>query len=365
MARTLFKTAALWLALTLPLPALAITPYELVSKVQENQGKVSFQGLRIQKLVRQTENYHAAMRVHHKDSSNLRVVIEDPGKLTNVNMWLKENRATVFFPDENLLFRNDNPSGASEVTATILGQIATDTDLLYKNYNLSIVDPDRLAQQALPIAIAGRDCHVVDITPKDGFYVPGHRYWVAKDNFQIMREDRAWGIGIDPYFKSYYEDFAPTGTLQLEQRIPRDTNSVELKTGSKENAFVFYKSVADAEKALGSKLATPTVLPQGFKLAGVEVSIFYGTRMVLVSYTDGLNWLYVRYRPAPNMWVTLLAGAYATKLVDKFMELAIQSPYNYHGAEKGDFIIFSYGDLYPEQLKKVTESIQLQTTASR
>ncbi len=360
MPKMLVKAAACWLALSFP--ALAITPLELMDKVQANQGRVSFQGLRVQKLVRQSDTYNASMRVHYRDGKNYRVVIEDPGKLTNVNLWLKENRASVYFPDENLLFKNDNASGASEVSSTILGEITTAPDLMFKNYNLSVLRDEQVQTWNLPVAVAGRACHVLDITPKGGYYVPGHRFWIAKDNFQIMREDRSWGYGADPYFKSYYEDFAPTGTLELEQRIPRDINAVELKSTSRENSFVFYKTVAEAEKAIGAKLPTPAVLPQGFGLHGVEVSIFYGTRMVLLSYTDGMNWMFTRYRPSPNLWVTLVAGAYAAKLVDKFMELTIQSPYNYYGSEKGEFILFTYGDLYPEQLQKVGDSLQLQAT---
>ncbi|MBM3266082.1 MAG: hypothetical protein FJZ01_00410 [Candidatus Sericytochromatia bacterium] len=364
MARTVLKAVAIWLALAIP--AMAITPYDLVTNVRQNQGKVSFQGLRTQKLTRQADSYHAAMRVHYRDAKNLRVIIEDPGKLTNVNLWLKENRASVYFPDENLLFRNDNPSGANEVTATILGEITTNPDLLYRNYMLTVMTPEALQKESLPSAIAGRDCHVLDIIPKGGFYVPGHRYWIAKDNHQIMREDRTWAIGIEPYFQSQYTEFTPTGTLDLEQRVPRDINQIELKTGSRENAFVFYKTIAEAEKAIGGKLATPGNVPPAFVLHGVEVSTFYATQMVLISYTDGLNWLYVRYRPADNLWVTLLAGAFAAKLADKFMELAIQSPYNYYGVAKGEkkeFAVFTYGDLYPEQLQKVGDSMQLQTAS--
>ncbi len=364
MARTLIKAVALWLALAVP--AVAVTPLDLITSVRQNQGKVSFQGLRTQKLVRQSDTYRAAMRVHYRDERNLRVIIEDPGKLTNVNLWLKENRATVYFPDENLLFRNDNPSGANEVTATILGEITTNPELLFKNYMASVMKPEELQKWNLPATIAGRDCHVLDVIPRGGFYVPGHRYWIARDNFQILREDRAWGIGTDPYFQSEYSEFSPTGSVDLEQRIPRDINQIELKTGSKENAFVFYRSIAEAERAIGSKLATPAIVPPAFGLHGVEVSTFYGTQMVLISYTDGLNWLYVRYRPADNIWVTLLAGAFAAKLVDKFMELAIQSPYNYYGVAKGDkkeFAVFTYGDLYPEQLQKVGDSLHLQTAS--
>lgn len=248
----------------------------------------------------------------------------------------------------------------------MLGEITTNPDLLFKNYDLKHLGPEALKAEKLAAAVAGRDCFVLDVVAKGGYHVPGHRYWIARDTYQIMREDRTWGSDFNPYFSSEYSEFAQTGSLELEQPIPRDINEIELKTGSRENAFAFYRSLQDAERAAGAKLATPQFLPAGFALHGVELSTFYGNQAVLVSYTDGLNWLYVRYKSVDNLWVTLLAGAFAAKLAEKFNELLFQSPYNYYGTAKGarkEIAVYAYGDLYPDQLQKVGDSMQIQTAS--
>ncbi|MBU6429466.1 MAG: hypothetical protein KGR26_10675, partial [Cyanobacteria bacterium REEB65] len=127
---------------------------------------------------------------------------------------------------------------------------------------------------------------------------------------------------------------------------------------------VTYQTVTEAERALGHPVALPAFVPAGFALYSIEVPIFYRTPMMLLSYTDGANWLYVQYRPKPTLWVTLLAGSFAVQLVEKFQELSFQAPYNYFGTEQGDDIVFTYGDLYPDQLQRVANSLQL-ASASR
>ncbi|MBI6545466.1 MAG: hypothetical protein HY692_01650 [Cyanobacteria bacterium NC_groundwater_1444_Ag_S-0.65um_54_12] len=351
------KIIVVWLMLLEP--ASAITPLELVEQIQQHQGKVSFAGRRVQLLTRQTLSLRATMQVAYQDDQNYRVVILDPGKLANVNLWLKENRANIYFPAENLLFSNDNPSGATEFTATILGQITTNPDLLYRNYDLQVYSEETSKASSLVTQAAGRDCYILNVTPKSGYLVPGHRYWIAKDNFQILREERTWGADLPPYFQSFYDEFVPTRELDLAVRVVPDVNVVELKANSRDNSFVTYRTVPEAEKVLGASLWQPTFLPAGFALHGIQLPILYGSRMTLLSYTDGVNWLYVQYRAKPNLWVTLLAGAFALKLVAKFQEISFQAPYNYYGAEKGEVIVFSYGDLYPEELQRVGESLQL------
>ena len=94
--------------------ALAITPYELIQNVNQKQGTLSFEAHRVQTLTRQTVSLKAAMKVAFKDPSNYRVIVEDPGTLADVNIWLHDDQVNIFFPDENLYFHNDNRSGSTE-----------------------------------------------------------------------------------------------------------------------------------------------------------------------------------------------------------------------------------------------------------
>lgn len=361
--RKLFLASAAWLAMAPQ--ALAITPLDLVDAVQQHAGTVSFQGHRIQLLTRQTLNFKAAMEVDYRDAQNYRVDIEKPAKLADVNLWLHHDQVNIYFPDENLYFHNDNESGSTEFASTILGQITADPDLLFANYDLQVYSHAQIAQMGLDPVVSGRPCYILNVAPKgQTFYSrPAHRFWIDRATFQILRETRTWGPQMPPYFDSSYDQFQLTNSLQLTATVPRDVNAIDLKTGSPDNSFVTYKTIADAAKALGHPVAQPTFVPAGFALYSVECPVFYGSATTLLSYTDGANWLFVQYRPQPTLWVTLLAGAYAVKLVEKFQELSFQAPYNYYGAAKSGDTVFTYGDLYPDQLQLVSNSLQLQTAS--
>ena len=153
-----------------------------------------------------------------------------------------------------------------------------------------------------------------------GLPQPAHRFWIARDNWQILKEERTWSPALPPFFQSYYDEFVPTSKLDLDVQVPRDVNAIDMRKGSPDNSFLTYKSVPEAEKALGRPIALPTFMAPGFRLYSVEVPIFFRSEIIMLSYTDGANWLFIQYRPRPSLWVTLLAGAFAVKLVDKFQE---------------------------------------------
>ncbi len=356
--------AAAWLAMAPR--ALAITPLDLVDAVQQHQGTVSFEGHRIQLLTRQNLDFKAVLQIDYKNERNYRVDILQPAKLADVNLWLRHDRVNIYFPDENLYFHNDNQSGSTEFAATILGQITADPDLLFANYDLDVYNDDQIKSMGLDPVVAGRDCYILNVARKGQvFYsTPAHRFWIDKQTFQILRETRTWGPQIAPYFDSSFDEFELTNQLHLKARVPRDVNAIRLKTGSRNNSFVTYKSLAEAQTAIGQAIEIPSFVPAGFSLYSIEVPIFYGSRTILLSYTDGANWMFVQYRPKPTLWVTLLAGAYAVKLVEKFQELSFQAPYNYYGADKGNDVVFTYGDLYPDVLKRIGDSLQLQPAGS-
>ena len=345
---------AILIAVTVTTPALAApTPLELVRETIDAQGTVPYTGTRIQLLQRQSLKLKAEMRIFYQDQKDYRVTVQAPDTLEGVNLWLKNDHANLFFPAENLLFRNDNPTGSDEAASTIFGQISTDVDLLQRNYSLRILsdaeEPDNI--------VALTPCYVLDAVPLRGYVTPAHRFWISKDTFQIMREDRTWGQGLPPYFSSYFDDYVPTPQVDIDVGLPPSNhNTVELKA-DQQNNFVEYRTVADAEKAIGQQVSLPAYVPAGFKLYAIQFANLFGSRITLLHYTDGLNWLFVSYRPKPNMFLTLMAGAMSLSLVQKLSALSYQAPYNYQGAEKDGQWVYAYGDLYPEDLQKVVNSL--------
>lgn len=354
MNRTLWKAAlAAGLTLTTTVPAWAApAPTELVQRTLAAQGSVAYTGTRIQLLTRQNLNLKATMRIFFQDDRNYRVTVQEPTALNGVNLWMKENRANVFFPAENLLLKNDNPSGSNEAASTIFGLVSANASQLQRNYSLRILSETEVPDQI----VAMTPCYVLEAEPLRGYVTPGHRFWISRDTYQVLKEERTWGKGVTPYFSSYYEDFLPTAQVNTAVGLPATKlNTVQLQQDQK-NSFVAYKSVADAEKALGQKVDLPSYVPAGFQLHSLQFASLFGTRITLLHYTDGLNWMFVSYRPKPNLFLSLMAGAMALSLVDKFSNLSYQAPYNYFGAEKDNQLLYAYGDLYPEDLQRVVNS---------
>lgn len=354
MNRTLWKVAlSAGLTVTLAAPAWAApAPAELVQRTLAAQGSVTYTGTRIQLLTRQNLSLKATMRVFFQNDRNYRVTVQEPTALNGVNLWMKDNRANVFFPAENLLFQNDNPTGSNEAASTIFGLVSANPTLLQRNYSLRILSEAEVPDQI----VAMTPCYVLEVEPLRGYVTPGHRFWISQDSYQVLKEERTWGKGASPYFTSYYEDFLPTSQVNTAVGLPAaKLNTVQLQQDQK-NSFVAYRTVAEAEKALGQKVLLPTYVPGGFQLHSLQFATLFGTRIALLHYTDGINWMFVSYRPKPNMFLTLMAGAMALGLVDKFSNLSYQAPYNYFGAEKDNQLLYAYGDLYPEDLQRVVGS---------
>lgn len=357
MNRTTWSSLGIALAIALPSPAWAIpSPTELVQRTLDAQGSVAYTGTRTQLLTRQNLNLKASLRIFYHDAANYRVAVDEPTGLSGVNLWMKENRANVFFPSENLLFRNDNPSGSNEAASTIFGLVTSDPNLLQRNYTLRLLSDSEEPHDI----VAMTPCYVLDAEPIRGYVTPGHRFWISRETYQVLREDRTWGRGLSPYFSSYFESYVPTSQVDTSVGLPRARYStVELQHDQK-NSFVQFGTVEEAQKALNGKIDLPTYVPAGFRLYSIQVASFFGTHITLLHYTDGLNWMFVSYRPKPNMFLTLMAGAMALSLVDKMSSLCYQAPYNYAGVEKNNQYLYAYGDLYPDDLQKVVNSLGAQ-----
>jgi hypothetical protein len=84
--------------------------------------------------------------------------------------------------------------------------------------------------------------------------------------------------------------------------------------------------------------------------------------LVFLRYDNGLARVVVTYRTKPNFFLTLLAGAFALALVDKISALSYHAPNNYAVIEKGDYLVYAYGDLYVENLKAIANSVPVPTS---
>jgi outer membrane lipoprotein-sorting protein len=329
----------------LPAAAATWTPDQLIDGWVQHQ-QVGFTGNRVQDLARGDMKLHLTGKVIYRDPGNFQISITNPPGMKAMQLALQSHKSQFFFPEERLHFDNDNPA-AREYAESILSHLTDRPDLLRKNYSLLVMGDDITA--LTPTVI-------LDAAPTNGYRTPGRRFWLSKERFQILREERRWASNMEPYFTSYYTDFdfAPAAALKL----PDSTGwrRMILRQGTV-NSFRWYPTMGELNQATGANLPMPSYTPPGFELADVSTGAFYGTQINVMRYTDGLNNLWVMVRPSTNIFVGLIAGQFALSLMKRFQDIVYNLPYNYQMHETNGTWVYAYGDLYPEDLKAVAQSV--------
>ncbi|HEY9721132.1 MAG TPA: hypothetical protein V6D47_03915, partial [Oscillatoriaceae cyanobacterium] len=219
-----------------------------------------------------------------------------------------------------------------------------------QNYNVTLA-PDFDIVALYP-------CYKLTFEPKQGLgpnAPPGRRIWISKETGAILREERYWSRQMPAYFQSAYDSFSTSQTPKIQLTVPRDVSRLKLEEGTP-TSLVRYPSV-QAARAAGKAIYAPTNVPQGFVLKAVDVMSLYGTDIVLLRYTDGLNYMTITYRTKPNAFLTLMAGAFALSLVDKISQLSYHAPNNYAVVDRGDYLVYAYGDLWQDNLTRIAKSV--------
>ncbi len=343
---------------TLVSPAFSqnLSPLEVVNKVSESK-KQSFTGSKLQKVVRQNLRLESKANVEYVNSDNFNITLKNPGGISGIKFATNSGKSVIYFPQEKLSFTDAVPSGGDMITDTVLGKITSDPVLLQKNYDIVMKADDE---------VAGNPTYVIDIRPKSSsksyWTTPARTFWVSKNNFQLLREDRYWADGIEPFFSSQYTDYKPlnySASPNVRIKLPYDVRKVELgaKTDKSETYLESYKSAEALEKKLNEKVILPSYLPDGFKLKEIQVLNFFDTKIFVQKFDDGLNSMFVTYRSKPNFFLTLVAGTFSLDLIHKMSDLSYHAPYNYMSFETKENLVISFGDLYPDDLKKVSSSV--------
>lgn len=343
----------LFLTTILALPATAATPTaeQLVDGWRRHKA-TSFTGKRAQDLARGDMKLHLKGQVTYRDPGNFQIRIVEPSSMSAMQLALRDGKSQFFFPEERLHFDNDNPA-AREYAESILSHLTDRPDLLQKNYSLMVMGTDITALTPT---------YILDAAPFNGYRTPGRRFWLSRDEYQILREERRWAANLDPYFTSYYSDFQVTPGATLNLPEAKDWRQMTLRAGTT-NFFRWFPSMAEMQSAMNTRVPTPAFIPPGFELTDVSRGTFYGATMTTVRYTDGLNNFWVMSRPKTNVFVGLIAGQYAIGLMKKFQEIVYHLPYNYYMYETGDQWVYAYGDLYPSDLEAVAKSLPQPTSS--
>jgi hypothetical protein len=325
---------------------------EVLALIARHEGRQRFKGVRVQQCVRQDMVLDARAKVDHLDGQNYQIALTGPKELVGLNLLLEQNHITAFFPREALLFQSDVPVAAEEVRDLVMGRFTTDPQALQRHYRLTVA--------AEPDIVALYPCWRVTAEPAGGYgpeSPPGRRFWVAKETGLVMKEERFWGPSDAAYFTSRYESLSLAGKPAVGLTPPKGVSRLRLASGSPTEMRRF--PTVEAARAAGKAVALPAVVPANYQLRAVDVMSLYGTDLVFLRYDDGLSHVVVTYRTKPNVFLTLVAGAFALALVEKISALSYHAPNNYAVVEKGDYLVYAYGDMYQDVLKGMAQSVPL------
>ncbi len=338
-----------------------ISPIDIINKVTQNKNQ-SFSGTRLQKVVRGNLSLESNANVDYVDANNFNITIKSPNAISGLKYATNSGKSIIYFPYEKLSFTDAIPSSGDMITDTIMGKITSDSNLLQKNYIISLKKDDE---------IVSNSTYVIDIKPRTDTYsaqdnkvwhTPRRTFWVNKSNFQILREDRSWSEDNQAFFSSQYTTYKPlsySNSPNVRVKLPYNVKKVPLgkKNSEIETYFESYSNILDFEKGDKEKIISPKYLPVGFKLKEIQVLNFYDTKIILQKYNDGLNSMFVTYRSRPNFFLTLLAGNFSLDLLHKMSELSLNAPYNYITRETKGNLVISFGDILPDELQKVNNSV--------
>lgn len=332
--------------------AQAITAFDVVEQALQSRSNIGFEGekeLEVSRLNSDPLKANAMIRYANRQNYSLQIIA--PLAIKDVHFHMSNGINSAFFPDEKLFLHAGGKDTSDMPESIILGQLTDNLNLLKQNY--TALDVQEEFANLNPV-------WVLDFIPKNGFLTPRRKYWVEKETFQVLREERYWGTDQPPYSKAYYLTFKKQDKPVVIQPLqaPSGVNKVDL-SGKEKNTFLTYSSVAEAERKEKIKIAYPNYVPSGFQLKYIQIFTLFGARIQLMGFTDGLNDLQVTIRPQQNAFVTLLAGASSLSLIKKVSDLSYQAPNNYFSRNGTKNVAVAFGDLHPDELKKVAESLPL------
>lgn len=351
---------------TQALPAMAISPQEIVQGMAAQTTAEGFTGIRTL-IVHRTDTaaLQATAKVAFADRNNYDIEITGPDSIRGIKFHMKNGVNSAYFPDEKLHLIQGGPNTSYMPERVILSLLPQKTALLESNYDVKLIREE---------GISGNLAYVVDFIPKhkttqksaDGkdqtmALTPRRRYWLEKNTFHVIKESRywdsvnpngSWNFSETPYSEAGYSTFTHGPKPTIPDLTPAgQLNKVNL-SGKEKNSFLTYNSLAAAQQA-GISVNLPSYIPQGFQLKDIQVFSLFGAQIKVLNFTDGLNDLMITIRPQQNAFVTLMAGAFSLNLIKKITDLSAQAPNNYFSTNNEKFIAVSFGDVMPSELQRV------------
>jgi negative regulator of sigma E activity len=246
---------------------------------------------------------------------------------------LKDNKSYTFVPAENSILVSE--------TSRIISD-AQRSELLARNYKFIILGSEK---------VAGRDTYVVKISSRRGRR-PAKKLWIDKRYFTVLRS-------ID-----YTTTGAERGSMQVQQihynaRISPDIFKIPDDASAKMVMVCKSAQSRDLFKTVGMRIGTPTYLPDGYVVEGYHVfnaRCSCNHRSAQITYTDGLNVISVFQTPkmtsCSDCCNSTNGGDESSCCVENCdMAKTCQM-------SRSDRTVVVVGDLLPEDVKKITESVK-------
>lgn len=331
---------------------------QILRSALARNGQVPFKGQRELKVYRtDSKGLTATADIDFKDANNYQLKITGPRDIQGITFRSDAGKITAFFPDEKLYLFNGGPETAYMFERIILSAFNDDYNQITNNYSVS-----RAADEIVNLTSA----YVLDFVPKhrvsnkgqDYWFTPRRKYWIDKNTFQVLKEERYWDMSDRPYSVVRFTQFTPGAVTVPDFDTQQKLNRIDLGVQDK-NSFNTYTTVAEAEAKEKIKINLPNYVPQGFTLKDIQVFSLFGARIQVLNYTDGLNDLMLTIRPEQNGFVTLLAGAFSLNLIKKITDLSYQAPNNYYSTATEQRIAVAFGDMSPFELQRVASSLSL------
>lgn len=331
---------------------------QVLQNMLNRNGKVSFTGQRELKVFRtNSAPMTATAEVSFKNAQNYQLKITGPRDIQGITFRSDEGKITAFFPDEKLYLFNGGPETAYMPERIILSTLNNDINKITNNYTVTKV-ADEIVNLTAAYVLDFVPKHTVSNKGQDYWFTPRRKYWIDKNTFQVLKEERYWDMSSNPYSVVRYTSFTPAAVTVPEFKSQDNLNKVDLAAQNK-NSFNTYKTLAEAESREKMKINLPNYVPKGFALKDIQVFTLFGARIQVLNYTDGLNDMMLTIRPEQNAFVTLLAGAFSLNLIKKITDLSYQAPNNYYSTATEQRIAVAFGDMSPFELQRVASSLSL------
>lgn len=331
---------------------------QILQSMLNRNGKVSFTGQRELKVFRtNSAPMTATAEVSFKNANNYQLKITGPRDIQGITFRSDEGKITAFFPDEKLYLFNGGPETAYMPERIILSTLNNDMGRINSNYTVTKA-ADEIVNLTAAYVLDFVPRHTVKNKGQDYWFTPRRKYWIDKNTFQVLKEERYWDMSNNPYSVIRYTSFTPSEMSVPDFKAQDNLNKVDLGAQNK-NSFNTYKTVAEAEAREKIKINLPNYVPQGFALKDIQVFTLFGARIQVLNYNDGLNDLMLTIRPEQNAFVTLLAGAFSLNLIKKITDLSYQAPNNYYSTATEQRIAVAFGDMSPFELQRVASSLSL------